>query len=283
MKSFCIKTNNNKIISYLLNRFENIYLDNIYISNRKFKIYSNIIVHYTGENFSLFINNFCDILTDCIINFYEYENFKKIINMNYFYFSEIDRNNILNNCNDFLKEDTIEKEIKKEHIYVSLLKYIDENKYFVLDGFVNFRLSKYIKVLDNIVDSAVNDFLIEREYNEFISLLKLYIDSKKSSNETIHLIYMNNESILLDNNKNVISIDDNILDAKYLSDITFSSNDYALNTLLKILPEKILLHIIDEEDEFINTLKLIFENNINTCNHCSICTAYKMIKQKVQR
>ncbi len=32
---------------------------------------------------------------------------------------------------------------------------------------------------------------------------------------------------------------DSILNAKYLSDITFSSNDFALNSLLSLLPEKL--------------------------------------------
>ena len=93
----------------------------------------------------------------------------------------------------------------------------------------------------------------------------------------IHLIYVNGESILLDKNKNIIQVDCNINNAKYLSDITFSSNDIALNTLLSMLPNKIKVHIINEEDEFINTLKLIFENRIKICTECNICKTYRMI------
>ena len=69
----------------------------------------------------------------------------------------------------------------------------------------------------------------------------------------------------------------NLLKSPSLSDISFSSNDIALNTLLSILPSKIEIHIIDKEDEFINTLKLIFEDRVRVCNDCNICRTYRKI------
>ena len=282
MKSFCIKTNNKNIINYLLVHLENIDIDNVYISNKEFKIYENVIVHYSGNNISEFYNRLSDILTNCIILFYENNILKDILNMNYFYFSRNENNCILDNCISFLNDtNNIETNIRREHIYIACLKYINENKSFVLDGFINFRLKEYMKTLDYVVDTCVNKFLVEREYSEFINLLKLYIDSKNSQTDIVHLIYCNGESILIDEERNLISIKDNIFNAKYLSDITFSSNDYTLNTLLSILPKRIIIHEIDVEDEFINTLKLIFDNRVSICNHCSICTTYKMINNKV--
>ena len=110
-------------------------------------------------------------------------------------------------------------------------------------------------------------------------MLKLYIDSREPLSSIIHLVYTNGESILLDQNKSVINLQDNIFNAKYLSDISFSSNDYTLNSLLTLLPRKIYIHIVDGiEDEFINTLKLIFDNRVFICNDCNICKAYKLEK-----
>jgi hypothetical protein len=82
----------------------------------------------------------------------------------------------------------------------------------------------------------------------------------------VHLIYNAGSPTLLDENKKIIKTDCNILNAKYLSDITFSDCDIALNTLLNLIPKKIYLHLIDNKiDEFITTLKLIFENRIVLC------------------
>ena len=283
MKSFCIKTNNKKIIQYLLKNLENINMEHTYISHKEFRLYHNIIIHYSGDSISEFYNKLCDILLEVILQFYEPMKLKEIINLNYFYFSEEERNKIVSNCLTYLSNDSnIEKEIRKEHIYISLLKYLDENKSMILEGFATFRLSNYMKLLDYVIDTCVNSFIIEREYNEFISLLKIYIDSKETTMDVVHLIYMNGESILIDSDKNIISVQDNIFNAKYLSDITFSSNDFALNTLLTILPKKIIIHVIDIEDEFIQTLKLIFDNRISLCSHCSICTTYRMLQHSMK-
>ena len=145
----------------------------------------------------------------------------------------------------------------------------------ILDGFVRFRLPDYEETLEEIVDFAVNQFIIEKEYTEFVSLLKVYVNSEPSKCDFVHLIYHNEKPILLDSNKNIIKTELNLMNAKYLSDISFSSSDMVLNTLLSILPRKIYIHLIDEADEFISTLQLIFENKIFICKECNICNVYR--------
>ena len=236
MKSVCIKSNNKYIIDYLLKDFSKINIETIYISSHKFKIYDNVIVHYLGDDIPTFNKIFCDILTRCIIFFYERKITKSIINYNYFYFNDMERNQILDNCiESFLYDDELNNK-KYESIFQSLLEYIENHHSIVLNGFVNFRLQNYRKILDENTDICVSNFLIEREYYEFINILHLYINSKSSNEDVIHLVYTNKDSILLDENKNVIPTDEHLLNAKYLSDISFSSNDYCLNTLLNLLP-----------------------------------------------
>ena len=136
----------------------------------------------------------------------------------------------------------------------------------------------------SLVDDSVNQFVIEKEYTEFISLLRIYVESRQPEYKMLHLIYNHGESILLDEEKNVVSVSDNIYNAKYLSDISFSSNDYALNTLLNLLPKKIYIHLINNYiDEFIQTLILIFENRIEICTDCDICNLYKNRKTSFMR
>lgn len=274
MKSLCIKTNNNKIIEYLLNRIANLNFPNIYYCRKSFKIYENVILHYKEKNEEKFNNIVSDIIKDAIFIFYQENILKRIININYFYFDQLEKNKIYENSIEYIKQDKQEIE---ENIFKQINNYIKENKNIVLDGIVNFRIYEYIKMLDNIVDMAVNKYIIEREYKEFINLLKIYVNSTDTKTEIIHLIYTNGESILLDKEKNIIQMNNEINNVKYLSDISFSSNDIALNTLLSMLPKRVEIHIIDKEDEFIETLKKIFENRIKICKECNICKTYKMI------
>ena len=283
LKSFCIKTNNNNIVNYLLESIKSSNLENVYLSNLEFKFYKNIIVHYKGNKVHLFYKVLSEIITNTILLFYEQNIVKKMLNTNYFYFSEIEQYSILKTCIETLNSNIEESLTRKDSLYLSVYNYISSNKCMLLDGFVTFRIKEYIKTLDSIIDLSVNKFVVDKEYHEFIDLLKLYVNSKSSSNEEVHLIYKNKESILLDENKNLINLEDNIFEIKYLSDISFSSNDFALSSLLSLLPKKIIIHIIDTEDEFINTLKLIFDKRIYICTDCKICEMYNysiVIKNK---
>lgn len=278
MKSFCIKTNNKQIINYLLKNIETSSLENIYYINRKFKSYENVIIHYTGNSISIFLGFLSDLLTECIMLYYEPILLKRIINFNYFYFDELEKKMINENCyHHIMAEEDSTLKYRKDEIFTCLLSYINENKSVILDGFVTFRLENYHKTLEEIVDFGVNQYIIEKEYIEFINLLKMYIDSKEPESSLVHLVYTNGESILLNQEKHVISLDDNIFHAKYLSDISFSSNDYALNALLTLLPKKIEVHLLGYEDEFIHTLKLIFGSRISICTDCNICRTYSIL------
>ena len=182
MKSICIKTNNIEILDYLLNRISNEDFENLAYTKKQFKIYNNIIIHYQGKENSKFIKFLSNVIEEAIIIFYQEKIMKQLINYNYFYFDEYEKNKILENCIGLLDtEEYIEKIEEEQYIKEEVRKYLVENKSIILDGFVYFRLKEYFKVLDYIVDSAVNQFVIEREYTEFIDLLKIYVNSKLPS------------------------------------------------------------------------------------------------------
>lgn len=279
MKSICIKTNNSHILDYLQKELNVIELNNICFTCNEFKNYKNIIVHYTGTDDEIFYDKISSLLSFFVIYEYEEDLFKDIIFKHYFYFSKIERNKILDVCFDIMLEENNYIKEKFDFLFKSFKNYIKNNKSIVLTGFINFRLHDYYNVLEKIADEAVNSYIIEKEYFEFISLLRVYINSGNSQSNIVHLIYSKNISVLLDEKKQIINMTDEKFNAKFLSDISFSKNDYTLNTLLTLLPKKIYIHLIDDYiDEFINTLKLIFEKRISYCHDCDICNIYKIPK-----
>lgn len=285
MRSLCIKTNNSDLLNYLLNEFKNIELKNICFSENEFKIYKNIIIHYTGKDESLFLSKISSILCFLVMDELEEDLLKRLILQNYFYFDATERAKILSICFDTMTEDFTNLFDKKFKIlYDIFYQFLCTHKSLVLNGFINFRLKDYFHLLDEIVNEAVNNFVIEKEYLEFISLLKLYINSQSCGCDLVHIIFSSSESLLLDENKNLIVVKDDIFKAKYLSDISFSSNDYVLNSLLTLIPKKIYIHLVDDStDEFINTLQLVFENRVKLCTDCNICQLYKFSHKSLNR
>lgn len=268
-KSICIKTNNINIV----NEFKIFPMDNSLSSIRHFKNYINYIIHYKGSDDNLFLYNISIYFSYIITKFYETNILKNIIKLNYFYFSQDEQNDILKICQENISLPYSSKRLLL--ISDAVFSYLQENKNLIIDGFINFRIPNYLKYLDSIVDICVNKYILDNEYNEFINLLKSYIASKPCCASLVHLIYQNGTSILLDDKKNRIEADTSIFEQKFLSDISFSSNDFALNILLTLLPEQICIHLLCDEDDFIKSLKLIFDNRIYMCDTCDICSLFK--------
>ena len=277
MKSLCIKTNNSDLLQYLLNELKHLELDKVCFSCNQFKYYKNIIIHYIGNDNSLFIKEISSILSFLVIDELEEDFIKQLLLQNYFYFDSNERNQIINICFDINAKDFSTIFNKKfKTLFDSFYSFLSTHKSLLLKGFTNFRIKSYFEILDEIISEGINQFIIEKEYTEFISLLKLYINSQNTNCEVVHMIYSNSESVLLNENKEIITISNNSFKAKYLSDITFSSNDYTLNSLLTLIPKKIYIHLIDSNvDEFINTIQSVFENRTN------ICRLYKNSLEKI--
>ena len=282
MKSLCIKTNHSNQLDYLLNELRNFQLEGVCFSCREFKHYKNIIIHYSGSDIDFFLDKICSMLSLLVIDEMEETFLNRILLHNYFYFDSNERKEILNLCFDIMASDFSNIFDKKyTTIYNCFYDYLAQNRNILLTGFANFRIKPYLSILDDIVNEAVNSYIIEKEYLEFISLLKLYINSQKSNCDIVHIIYSNSESILLDEKKEIITVSNDSFKTKYLSDISFSANDYTLNSLLTLLPKNIYIHLIDNYiDEFITTLQSIFENRIHLCNDCNICKLYKTTRKE---
>jgi len=282
MSSLCIKTNNEDILTYLQKEFSEFNMFNVFYSRNEFKSYKNIIIHYTGIDNELFYTKLATILSYLVIDYFENDIIKKILLTNYFYFDNSEFNKILALCTENLCDnDEFSFTNRQMQLFDAFYEYVSHHHSLIISGFINFRLNKYRKLLEELVDFSVNEYIIEREYLEFVSLLRLYINSQVSSPRTIHLISLEHDTFLLDENLQAIDIDKNALSAKYLSDVSFSTNDYVLNTLLNILPQKIYLHLISPFSnlDFLNTLQLIFENRVELCHDCNICNLYRSIKK----
>ena len=279
MKSICIKLTSQKATKYLLEKFDSFEMDNTYFSCKKFKFYYNVIIHFKGNNTDFFLKILSQTLSLSIIDLYEKNIIDSLIKSEYFYFDSNERKKIANITYEDLydREEALYSPSDRFNLlFNKIFDYLNTNRSLIFKGFITFRLKEYFEYLLEQIDKSVNKFIVEREYYEFISLLRIYINSEKNSCNEIHIIYHNLKPILLDEYKNVINVENNLLNGKYLSDITFSSNDCALNTLLNLVPNKIYIHLIDDNiDEFINTIKLIFEDRVTFCTDCSICKKFK--------
>lgn len=268
MISICFKSNNREKLNFIENQITSCKIPNIYYYQKKFSKYNNLIIHYLGKKESDFYNALSNIFFNYLKKYVENSQIDSILKYEYFYFNQTEKNIIQKKCTNELNTNE-SKSIVHNILYKNLKEYFSTHKKAHLNGFIYFRLYEYKSLLEKILNNCINNYIIEKEYYDYIELLKKYINTQLSQSEELHLLYSKDLKILLDAEKNIISNSEN--HQIYLSDITFSSNDFILNALLSYLPKKIIIHQSTSDDNFLKFLKIIFENRYEICNKCETC------------
>lgn len=219
-------------------------------------------------------------LADYIIRQYEEKLIGRIINSNYCYFNAVEKKEILNKAIKIVRNDdksfinTLFQIRRRNVIVRKLLDYFESTDSLILDGFVNFRLKDYMKELEEIVDKAVDDFLMEREYREFIRLLRYFVDIQEPKFNTIHVIVgFDDKYILLDENKREIT---NECIQEFVNEIPegeINYDDLLVSSLITFAPRKIIIHCTGQikNKELLETIKNVFSGKVFLCNGCEIC------------
>lgn len=270
MISFCLKSINKKTLDELEHYFNNTNLPNIFYSQKKFRKFYNLIIHYTGKHIQDFYNEFSKIISSYIIDNYENKIINNQLKYDFFYFSAKERNEIYSSTILELCSDKNNKK-KRALLEKNIIKFNEDFFRYNIDGFINFRIFNYKNFISSILEKQIHNYVVKKEYLEYVNLLRKYIQLQGPQTGTIHLIYTNNEKFLLDESGNIITTTES---KKYLSDISFSTNDFILNSILSLMPEKIIIHLHSENDSFIQFLKLIFEHKCTICLNCNLCGSY---------
>ncbi|MGM0501684.1 MAG: sporulation protein YtxC [Bacillota bacterium] len=229
-----------------------------------------------------------NVLSDIIINYLEIDLLYKLVNVNCKDFNQVEKEDIINLVLDRLNiaekgEHQISTKIKRKNkILLEIIDYIEDNKEIILEGFVRFRLKKYLTKLEVTVKKALEEYKVEKEYKGVIHLLKYYLDAQQETNKLVHVIKINEHRFeLLDQQKNII---ENPFFNKSIFKELEQRLEYEgllMRALITIAPQEIIIHF-KEPVELVKKLEEVFAKQISICLGCSYCKIenYKTLEEK---
>jgi putative sporulation protein YtxC len=232
------------------------------------------------ESYRVLKTYISNALADYIIRQYEERLLTRIIHSNYCYFNSVEKKEILSKALNIIRNEDKNFfnslfQIRRRNVIIRrLMDYFDNSNNIILDGFVNFRLKEYIKDLEDIVDKAVDDFLMDREYREFIRLLRYFVDIQEPKLDTVHVIVgYDNRYTLLDESKKEIT---NECIQEYVNEIAegeINYDDLLVSSLITFAPRKIIIHGNDQfrNKELMETIKNVFSGRVVICQGCEVC------------
>lgn len=233
--------------------------------------------HYIEE-----IKNFTvEVTAKILTEVWHKEYIKEKLDEEYYYFNDREKKGILkiynklideDDCyNDGIKTNSVVLYNKLHHIIFEHFQSHDE---LILEGFITFRLKSYCEELDDLLEKAVEEYVMEREYREFIRLLKYFVDIQEPKLDVINVFLCNNERgfILLDSELNTIS-------KEYINEIekegannNINGQDLLISLLITIAPNKIIVHSTNKKDkDVIETINNIFFDRVHICSGCKLC------------
>jgi putative sporulation protein YtxC len=207
----------------------------------------------------------------------EEKRLRQLIIAEFHYEKEEDIQSILgyfcNEKNEYIVETLDMLERRKNKISQALFDLIKENKTVNIDGFIKFRLNDYMEELREVVEYAVDEFLMDRQYKEFISLLQYFVYIQEAKVPLVHLLHKGDkEFMLLDDKMEPMDTSGNntTLTMELLEkDINFE--DVIVSTLVSVSPQLIYIHTREPGLQIIQTISQIFEKRVEICKYCFLC------------
>ncbi|MBE7026861.1 MAG: hypothetical protein E7410_04790 [Ruminococcaceae bacterium] len=222
------------------------------------------------------IEQFYDDLAAYIISKYNDYFLKLIINRNYGYFDQKDKIFIYKSAKKTFSNIYLVEKDNRKLIRSELNNYftIENTCNIYLEGFVLFRLGKYMEKLEILIDRVVDDYFVKMEYENFIMMLKEFVVLQAPSIRLVH-IFLKSDKRYSVCNENFEEFSQSQLLGMSLeneSDI-INEDDFLLSALINMAPQKIIIHQVRKikNKQLLETLQKIFERRLTMCNGCKIC------------
>lgn len=230
------------------------------------------IIPLKSKSLKDFYNRVSELILDLILNIYTEDIITKQIDSNYKNLqkdekkelSEISKKLLLNRDN-FL--------IEKQYINNQIKNYVLDKTLISIDGFITFRLKDFNLLINLVVDKGIEEFTARKEYKEFISILKYFVEIQEPKYKVINLAFEDNQYVLLDDRGNKIDLnffEDIIVEIEKAG---ISHEDLLISSLIILAPENLIIHLDDShrKKDVIKIVTDVFEDNVYYCLGCERC------------
>mgnify|MGYP001062723691 FL=1 len=169
---------------------------------------------------------------------------------------------------------------EKNIVMEEILNHLIENNVLFIDGFLNFRLRRFLYMIDIAIEKAIGQLEVEKEYLEFLNMLQYFVDIQEPKADLVNVIIKDGDYYLLDKDNN--PIENGLLTSMegdyWYEDI--SKADLLVSSLIVLSPRKLIIHINEgEEKELIDLISQVFKDKVEFCRACDLCTSKSKVKR----
>ena len=237
---------------------------------------------------NLYVSN---ILYRIVVDNYRKKEMFEFLTENYFFLKQTEimevEDEILKTlkCEDSFKdEDSIYCLNRINSVIEKIRECILEKQELNINGFITFRMRKLRDDIEKIIDKIVERYMIEKEYKEFIRLLKYFVEIQECKIDTINIIIQEGNHYIVKDEEGKNLYRDFLEELTGSEDnIDVNMEDILISGLITSAPRSIVIHKKENSlnKEFLDTIENVFGNRVIYCEGCSDCLEKKIITKNI--
>jgi putative sporulation protein YtxC len=241
--------------------------------------------YYTEKTVNIFNIYLANVLYKIVIGEFYKNEIEYFLNETYFFLKEEELIEIRSKCFDAMEsegkisdESTVYCLNRRNNIIQKIILCLEQNKEINVNGFVRFRMKELVNELEGMVDKIVEKYMAEKEYTEFIKLLKYFVDIQESKLDVINIIIEKDGNYIVKDSEGESVLDqllNELYDTKYSDAV--SMEDIIISGLITNSPRSVIIHGLENclNTEFIETIKNVFCDRVKICDTCKTCETIK--------
>ncbi|GAV22661.1 sporulation protein YtxC [Carboxydothermus pertinax] len=236
-------------------------MDKFQAGNFQFLALNIIKINSLSFTKESFLKKVSKVLTKVYVDFWEKDILVEVLRYEYPYFDSNEIENIKNKALKFLNIDR-EKEIRQK-----VDDFLHESQVINLDGFILFRLQREVNEIYDSIDRAVEEQILEKEYQEFIKIVKYFLELQPVKRKIVQVFWLNEYLVILDDQ--LKKVEDEFVEYLLTQRNKIFPEDLLISALISLAPEKIIIHWHDVSLNFnLKPIKDIFAERLEICERC---------------
>ena len=183
-------------------------------------------------------------------------------------------------CEESLKDEKLVYCMNKMNVVIKKIQEcLEENTEININGFITFRMKELREDIEGIIDKVVENYMVEKEYKEFVKLLKYFVNIQESKIEEIEICIGENGNYSIRDNDGRDIFNEFMKElAECRVDTDANIEDVIISGLITNAPKNVVIHGKENcrNKEFLETIINVFDERVSYCTGCSICTISKI-------
>jgi len=230
------------------------------------------------NTFNLYFANYLYIMAiDKFVDFY----IDEYIFDNYFFLrvSELEKIKFMIKRALLCEGEIVDREMiyyinRKNEILSKIIDCIKENEIININGFLTFRIKEFKHEIYSVVDKVIEEYMIKKEYDEFVKLLRYFVDIQESKIDEVNIIINGDGSYDITDKKgnNIFELMTYGLKESNFTGIA-NIEDVIISGLITNAPQRVIIHGVERcrNNEMIETIKNVFLDRLAFCDGCELC------------